>query len=173
MAQGLIQIYTGDGKGKTTAAIGLAVRALGQGLRVLLVRLLKPAAPASGEIAFLQQVPGVEIITSGIGIIAGVPDSATMAANVQETFELARRRLAAGDIDLVIFDEINNAVHRGFLPLPELLAFLATRPPGLEIVLTGRHAAPEVLARADLVTRMENVRHPLAAGVAARRGIEY
>ncbi len=173
MEQGLLQIYTGDGKGKTTAAIGLAVRALGQGLRVLLVRLLKPAAPASGEIVLLASLPGMEILTSGIGIIEGVPEPAAVAANVQETFEHARRRLAFDDIDLVIFDEINNAVHRGFLPLPELLAFLATRPPRLEIVLTGRHAAPEVLAQADLVTRMENIRHPLAAGVAARRGIEY
>ncbi|MFA5515737.1 MAG: cob(I)yrinic acid a,c-diamide adenosyltransferase [Desulfuromonadales bacterium] len=173
MEQGLIQVYTGDGKGKTTAAVGQAVRALGQGMRVLLVRFLKPAEPASGEVAFLAPTPGVEILTSGIGIIAGVPDPAAVAASVRETFHRARRSVATGGFDLAIFDEINNALHRGYLPLGEFLAFLDQRPPGTELLLTGRHAPPEVLARADLVTRMDNVRHPLKAGIAARRGIEY
>ncbi len=173
MEQGLIQVYTGTGKGKTTAAVGQAVRALGQGMRVLLVRFLKPAEPPSGEVAFLAPTPGLAILTSGIGIIAGVPDPAAVAASVRETFTEARQRLAAGAIDLLILDEVNNALHRGFLPLAEFLDFLDHRPAGLEIILTGRHAPSEVLARADLVTRMENVRHPLAAGIAARRGIEF
>ncbi len=171
--QGLIQVYTGEGKGKTTAAVGLAVRALGQGLRVLLVRLLKPADPPSGEVAFLQGAQGLEILTSGLGVIGRRPDREAVARNVVETFAEACRRLAGASFDLVIFDEINNAVHRGYLPLASVLDLLENRPGGTELVLTGRHAPAEVLQRADLITRLEAVRHPLKAGIAARRGIEY
>jgi cob(I)alamin adenosyltransferase len=173
MQQGLIQVYTGEGKGKSTAAVGLLVRALGQGLKVLLVRFLKPAEPPSGEVAFLQTIAGVEILTSGIGVIGGQPDRETVARSVRETFAAAQRRIAAGGLDLVVLDEVNNAVHRGYLPLVEVLNWLDTRPAGVELVLTGRHAPVEILARAHLVTRMEKLKHPYDAGVPARRGIEY
>jgi cob(I)alamin adenosyltransferase len=171
--QGLIQVYTGGGKGKTTAAVGLAVRALGQGLRVLLVRFFKPAEPASGEVAFLEGVPNLEIITSGIGIIGARPDREKVAASVTETFRAAHQKIASGVFDLAILDEINNALHREYLPLAELLDLLETRPEGVELVLTGRNAPEALLSRADLVTRMEPVKHPLGEGIPARRGIEY
>lgn len=173
MQQGLIQVYTGEGKGKTTAAVGLLVRALGQGLKVLLVRFLKPAEPPSGEVAFLEKVGGVEILTAGLGIIGGSPDRDAVARNVGETFAAARQRIVAGGLDLVVLDEINNALHRGVLPLAEVLAWLDARPAGVELVLTGRHAPEEILARAHLVTRMEKVKHPYDAGAPARRGIEF
>jgi len=173
VAQGLVQVYTGDGKGKTTAAVGLAVRALGQGLRVLLVRFLKPAEPESGEIAFLQGTPNLEILTSGLGILGPAPDREAVAASVGATFAHARREAASGAFDLVILDEVNNAVHRGYLPVTELLDFIEERPAGVELVLTGRNAPAALLARADLVTRMEKLKHPLDAGVPARRGMEY
>ncbi len=172
MQQGLIQVYTGEGKGKTTAATGLAVRALGQGMRVLLVRFLKPADPQSGEITFLQSVPGIDIISSGIGIIGRRPDRQEVARSVAETFTEARARISSG-YDLVIFDEINNALHREYLPLDELLDLLDNRPAGVELVLTGRYAPQEVIERAHLVTRMEKVRHPYDQGIAARQGVEY
>jgi cob(I)alamin adenosyltransferase len=171
MEPALIHVYTGEGKGKTTAAVGMAVRALGHGLRVLLVRFLKPVKPLSGELAFLQGTPGLEIVSSGIGIIGERPDPADIAHSVRKTFDEVRRNGA--EFDLVILDEINNAVHRGYLPLEELLNFLDERPEGVELILTGRNAAPEVLARAHLVTRMEMIRHPLESGVPARRGIEF
>lgn len=173
MPQGLIQVYTGDGKGKTTAAVGLAVRALGQGYRVLLARFLKPVEPQSGEVAFLQGTPGVEILSSGIGIIGGAAPTADVARSVADTFTVVRSRILDGACDLAILDEINNVLHRGYLPLQEVLCLLDTRPAKVEIVLTGRHASADILERADLVTRMEKVRHPLDAGIAARRGIEF
>jgi cob(I)alamin adenosyltransferase len=171
--QGLVQVYTGDGKGKTTAAIGLAVRALGHGRRVLLVRLLKAAEAECGEVALLQGQPGLRILTAGQGIIGRSYRAEDVAENVGKTFDQASALLAEYPFDLVIFDEINNALHKGFLDLARLLAFLERRPAGLEVVLTGRHAPAELLARADLVTRMEKVRHPYDAGVPARRGIEF
>ncbi len=173
MEQGLVQVYTGEGKGKTTASIGLAVRALGQGMKVLLVRFLKPAEPLSGEIAFLEGASGLQVLTSGLGIIGKKPDRQAVAANVAETFAAVRRLLIRDNFDLVILDEINNAVHRGYLPLEALIELLDARPAGTELVLTGRNAAEAILQRADLVTRMEAVRHPLKAGIPARRGVEY
>jgi cob(I)alamin adenosyltransferase len=171
--QGIIQVYTGEGKGKTSAAIGAVIRALGCGWKVLLVRFLKPVEPESGETAFLRGQAGVEILTSGMGIIAGEGDRRIVAQNVQDTFNLAKQRLTEESFDMAVFDEINNALHRGYLPLAEFLDFLDSKPETLEILLTGRHAPSEVVARAGLVTRLEKVTHPRDLGVPARRGIEF
>lgn len=171
--EGRLQVYTGAGKGKTTAAAGLAARALGHGWRVLWVRLLKPATLQGCELTSLSRIPGFEFLDAGIGVIAGTSPTAEVAASVQRVFAVARQRIARGDFDLVIFDEINGAVRRGVLPLAALLDLLDQRPPTLEIVLTGRDAHPQVLLRADLVTEMAAIKHPLAQGIAARRGIEY
>jgi cob(I)alamin adenosyltransferase len=173
MVQGRVQVYTGAGKGKTTAAAGLAARALGHGRRVLWVRLLKPAALPAAELTSLGRLPGFELLDAGIGVIAGSASAKEVATSVQRVFALARQRIAAGGLDLVVFDEINGAVRRKALPLAELLDLLDQRPADLEIVLTGRDAHPQVLSRADLVTEMVAVKHPLAQGIAARRGIEY
>lgn len=173
LTRGLVQVYTGEGKGKTTAAVGLTVRALGQGLRVLLVRFLKPLEPVSGEILFLRGTPGLEILTSGVGVIHGNVAPAEVARSVSETLAQARSRMASGDYDLIVLDEINNAVHRGDLPLAELLALLDARPAAVEVVLTGRHASAEICARADLVTVMNAEKHPFRSGIPARCGIEY
>ena len=173
MEQGLVQIYTGSGKGKTTAATGLIVRALGQSMKVLLVRFLKPEKPQSGEIAFLQGAEGLEILSSGIGVIHGRPDPAAVRESVAGTFAGARKKIVDGGFDLVVFDEINNVLHRGDLPLAEVMAMIDERPAGTELVLTGRNAPQQLLDVADLVTRMEAVKHPAKSGVAARRGVEY
>ena len=173
MVQGRVQVYTGAGKGKTTAAAGLAARALGHGRRVLWVRLLKPATLPAGELISLSRLPGFELLDAGIGVIAGSASPEEVAASVQRVFVAARQRITSGALDLVIFDEINGAVRRGALPLAELLDLLDQRPAGLEIVLTGRDAHPQVLSRAHLVTEMVALKHPLAQGIAARRGIEY
>jgi cob(I)alamin adenosyltransferase len=173
MEQGLIQVYTGDGKGKTTAAIGLAVRALGHGMRVLLVRFLKPEDPRSGEIVFLEGTPGLEVLSSGIGIIGGKAERDSVKQSVRQTFALAREKVSGGGFDLAVFDEINNAIHRGYLPISDVLSLLDAAPAGIELVLTGRNAPEQVLTRAHLVTRMEMVKHPFKQGIAAREGIEY
>lgn len=173
MQQGRLQIYTGAGKGKTTAAAGLSARALGHDRRVLWVRLLKPAALQGGELASLRRFPGFELLDAGIGVITGSSPPEAVAASVQRVFAAARQRIASGAIDLVVFDEINGAVRREALALTELLDFLDHRPPAMEIVLTGRDAHPQILSRADLVTEMMAIKHPLTQGITARPGIEY
>lgn len=173
LERGLVQVYTGDGKGKTSAAVGLATRALGQGLRVLLARFLKPAEPASGEVLLLQGLPGIEILTAGVGVIHGTSAPEEVAQSILATVAAVRERLASGAVDLVVLDEINNAVHRGDLPLAEVRSLLDARPATVEMVLTGRNAHPEIISRADLVTVMTAAKHPYRNGVAARCGIEF
>jgi len=173
MDAGRLQVYTGQGKGKTTAAAGLAARALGHGWRVLWVRLLKPATLVAGEVTSLKHFPGFELLDAGVGVIANSASCEEVAASVQRAFAAARERIASGKIDLVVFDEINGAIRRGALALADLLDLLDHRPPGVEIVLTGRDAHPQVLSRADLVTEMLMIKHPLTQGISARQGIEY
>ncbi|ORJ60269.1 cob(I)yrinic acid a,c-diamide adenosyltransferase [Geothermobacter hydrogeniphilus] len=170
---GLLQVYTGDGKGKTTAATGLLVRALGQGLRTLLVRFLKPAVPRSGELIILEQQTGLEIIDAAKGVIGRQVDPEEMRANVTATFDLAAQRLRTGDIELVVFDEIHGCLNRGYLDFERFAGFLDQRPAALEVVCTGRRAPVELLERADLVTCMQLVKHPHEQGIKARKGIEY
>ncbi len=173
MPSGLIQVYTGEGKGKTSAALGLVVRALGHGLRVLLVRFLKTEQPQGGELAFLAGADGLEILNSGLGGIRQKADRELLRASVGRTFAAVKERLAQDQFDVVVLDEINGALHRDLLDLEEFLDFLDQRPGDTELVLTGRNAHPEVIARAHLVSRIEKVKHPLDLGIAARRGMEY
>ncbi len=168
----LLQIYTGSGKGKTTAATGLILRALGYNWRVLLVRFLKSAQPDSGEVRMLREMDGIDIIDAGLGGIYAAADSAAVATDVRKTFECAKKALAL-NYDLAVFDEFNGLFRKNYLPLTDALELLDNRPPSTELVLTGRYAPAELIERADLVTSMDAVRHPYAQGVAARKGIEF
>ena len=173
MEKGFVQVYTGPGKGKTTAATGLIVRALGQGFKVLLVRFLKTSSDRSGELIFLKNAENLEIISSGIGILNGKTKPEEVRKSVEETFALAREKILGDAPDLVVLDEINNVLARGFLPLQEVLNLMETKPESVELVLTGRNAPEEIIEKADLVTRMEKVKHVFDCGIPARRGIEY
>jgi cob(I)alamin adenosyltransferase len=169
----LIQVYTGPGKGKTTAALGLILRALGHDQQVMLVRLLKPAGPLGGELLVLDRLPGVRVINAGLGVLGRDVDSDRVRESVLQALEAARRCWSSERVDLLVIDEINNALHRGLISLEEFWDLLAGRPTQMEVVLTGRNAPAELLAKADLVTSMECLRHPLQKGIAARQGIEY
>lgn len=172
MQKRLLQIYTGPGKGKTTAATGLILRALGQGWKVLLVRFLKPAEPVSGEMKILRQQPGLDIIDAGLGGIYNASDVEAIKEDVQQTFLRAKEQNLRS-YDLVVFDEFNGLFRKGYLSLEDALAFIDARPQNTELVLTGRHAPSELIERADLVTSMEALRHPLEKGLGARQGIEF
>ena len=171
--QGQIQIYTGDGKGKTTAALGLAFRAAGHGYRTFFGQFLK--ARPSGERAAARKLGG--LITFAMFGRAGLihyqeqPDP--------EDIRLARRGLArcgaamrSGRYDIIVLDEVNVALHFGLLDLANVLAFLDQKPPSVEIVLTGRRPPAALIKRAELVTEMKNSKHYFSAGIPARRGIE-
>lgn len=171
--RGLLQIYTGDGKGKTTAAAGLACRALGSGLRVLWVRMLKPAALPAGELSCLATHPAFTLLDAGVGVIDGSATAESVEQSVAAVFAAACDIIRAGSCDLAVFDEINPALRRGALSRQRVLQLIAERPAGVEIICTGRHADSELIALADLVTVMHAEKHPLQQGIAARKGIDY
>lgn len=174
-ARGLVLVYTGDGKGKTTAAFGLALRAAGRGLRVHVIQFIK-GAMKTGE---------VDLIAGGLPLITveRVGKGFTWRRDVVPTFEdhvaaaragLARAREAvtSGDYRVVILDEINVALKKKLLPVEEVIALLGARPGHLHLVLTGRGAPEELLERADLVTEMRCVKHPFQRGIPAQVGID-
>ncbi len=173
MEQTSLQVYTGPGKGKTTAATGLIIRALGQGFKVLLVRFLKPQSPPSSELQILEKLPGLDIVTSGLGGIEARNRPEELTRNVGQTFAQVRPLILGGCYDLVVLDEFNGVLHKGYLPLEQGLELLRQRPEKTELVLTGRNAPDDVLELADLITVMEATRHPFKQGLAARAGIEY
>jgi cob(I)alamin adenosyltransferase len=173
LQQGLIQVYTGEGKGKTTCALGLALRAVGQGFKVFMVQFLKTGDTGEAQAArrlapdFTIQsfgAPGFPRLTA--------PDPKTLEA-ARQAYDLARKVILAGEHDLVILDEVNLTLTYGIVPLADMLEVLRRRPPHVEVVLTGRNAPPELVDLADLVTEMRPVKHYFEAGVKARRGIEW
>jgi cob(I)alamin adenosyltransferase len=169
--KGYLQIYTGDGKGKTTAAIGLAVRAAGGGFKVYMAQFMKLGD--YGEIAALRRLSDcITVEQFGTGrFIRGHPRPADIAA-ARGGLERVREILSDGDHQLVILDEANVAAACGLFSPVDLLDVVQARCEGVEMVLTGRQAAPELIARADLVTEMKAIKHYYQKGVRARHGIE-
>ena len=173
MRAGLLHIYHGGGKGKTTAAAGLCLRAAGHGLRVGFAQFLKDGS--SGECAALKVLPGVTVFDA----LPHVPFTFSMTPEDREEARdfyaslLRACESAASGLDLLVLDEVLDAVNTGILPEESLLAFVKNRPDSLELVLPGRDPSPELLELADYITEMRVVRHPYQRGQAARPGIEW
>jgi cob(I)alamin adenosyltransferase len=170
---GLIQVYTGDGKGKTTAALGLALRAAGNGMRTYIGQFLK--GRRYGEMESIQRLaPYVTLEQYGLNDWVHV-DSATpdQRAAAQEGLSQIRQALTSGEYDIVIADEVNIALYFGLLTQEQVIQLMDARPPYVELVLTGRRAPDAIIERADLVTEMREVRHPYQQGIAARPGTEF
>jgi len=174
LAQGMIQVYTGDGKGKTTCALGLALRAIGQGFQVFMVQFMKGWGTGEARLAGERLAPEFTLRHFGRQALVNLKNPAPEdLALIRQAWDLARQVIAAGEHDLVILDEINLALAFGLIPLAEGLEALRRRPTWVEVVLTGRQAPPELIELADLVTEMRPLKHYFAAGVPARRGIEW
>lgn len=169
--KGYLQVYTGDGKGKTTAALGLSLRAAGAGLKVYIAQFLKQGHYS--EIKALKQFSDTIVLEQfGLGeFVKGQPTQAEMNA-AQDGLEKARERLSSGDYDMVILEEANVAVAIGLFSIKDLMDIIRQKPDHVELVITGRGAAPEVIEKADLVTEMKAVKHYFEKGVQARIGIE-
>jgi len=174
LSRGLIQVYTGDGKGKTTCALGLALRAVGQGFKVYMVQFMKGRETGEANAAADRLAPDMTLRYFGRPGLVNLraPDPEDLAL-VREAWDLARQVIVAGEHDLVILDEINLALTFKLVALAEALKVLRERPPWVEVVLTGRQAPPELVELADLVTEMRPLKHYYEAGVKARRGIEW
>jgi cob(I)alamin adenosyltransferase len=171
--KGLLIVHTGPGKGKSTAAFGLILRALGHGWRVGVVQFIK-GAWSTGEREALARFPDlVTWKTMGEGFTWETQDRARDVAAAGRAWEAAKAMMADEGIRLLVLDEINIALRYDYLPLDEVVATLSARRPGLHVVVTGRNAKPEMIEAADLVTEMALVKHHFAAGVKAQEGIEF
>ena len=167
-----VQVYTGDGKGKTTAALGLALRAAGAGLRVFIAQFAKGTEAA--ELASLARFADLVTVRQyGLRRFLRAPPAPEDIAAAREGLREAREAVVSGRWDVVILDEANIATHFGLFTVEELLEVVDRATGRVEIVVTGRKADPRLLERADLVTEMREVKHYYAKGAAARRGIEH
>lgn len=169
---GLVQIYTGNGKGKTTAAFGLAMRAAGRGLGVLIVQFLKPS-DGYGEQVACNRMGNITLVPMGLDhFVSKKPSDADIEA-AHKALRRSEELICSGRYDVAVLDESINAVRLGLITSQELIESLERRPDHVEIVLTGRGMTPDLEEYADLVTEMRLVKHPFDKGIGARKGIEY
>ncbi|MCC6934761.1 MAG: cob(I)yrinic acid a,c-diamide adenosyltransferase [Candidatus Yanofskybacteria bacterium] len=172
----MIVLITGNGKGKTTAAIGQAVRAVGDGRRALMVQFIKGPWRSGEDDAQMLLRPWFKIVKTGLGFVGILGDTLPREEHVRaarEGLAFAYGEVMSGSWDLVILDEVNNAVHLGLLSVADVLEVLRAVPDGVDLVLTGRDAPPEFIERADIVSEVMEVKHPYQHGQEGQKGIEW
>jgi len=175
LKNGLIIIFTGNGKGKTTAAMGQALRAIGQGLKVLMIQFIK-GTWVYGELESIKRLdPDLVIRPLGKGFIRSKSklDDNKAIENINQSWEQAENEILSDKYDMVILDEINYVIDFGLLPVDKMLTLLEKKPNRLHIILTGRNAHEKVIERADLVTEMVEIKHQYTKGIKAQKGIEF
>ena len=172
LERGCVQVYTGNGKGKTTAALGLALRAVGRGLKVCILQFIKGGGPYGEHLIAEKLAPLLTIIQTGRPGWVNTKDITADRTAAQEAFTQAKELLTSGEYDLFICDEINGAVGFGLIDVEQVLELISLKPEQVELVLTGRNAHERVMEAADLVTEMREIKHYYKAGVPARTGIE-
>jgi cob(I)alamin adenosyltransferase len=173
--KGLLMVNTGDGKGKTTAAIGVLVRAAGRGLKCGMIQFMKSKNDRYGEHDSLEKLD-VEVHTMGDGFTWDTNDPAQDIATSENTWNLCVEKMESGDYDLLVFDEIVYVLDYKFLDINKVLSQIKTvreKQPHLHLILTGRNAPSELISAADLVTEMKEIKHPFHAGIYAQQGIEF
>jgi cob(I)alamin adenosyltransferase len=173
--RGLIIVYTGDGKGKTTASLGLALRTIGWGGKVLIIQFAK--AWKTGEhIAIEKYLPDIKIVPMGLGFVGILGDKrkkSEHSASAKKALGFAKKEIMSKKWSTVILDEINGAIVGGLVTMRDVLDLIVSKPEEINLVLTGREARPEIIAKADLVTEMKKVKHPFDTGVLAKKGIDF
>ena len=173
LEKGLVQVYTGNGKGKTSAAFGLALRAIGRGFKVYVIQFIKGGFDY-GELHIVDKLPNMKLAAFGRGkFITDVSPSGEDAKLAKEALKLATKVVNEGEFDIVILDEINVALNMKLIKVVDILKLIKTKPKHVELILTGRNAPPRLVKVADLVTEMKEVKHPYMKGVPPRKGIEH
>jgi cob(I)alamin adenosyltransferase len=174
--KGLVIVFTGDGKGKTSAALGVSFRAFGHKMPVCIVQFIKGPS-VTGESRAAERIgPEMEFVSLGRGFVTGQGKGVLLSEHQEaaaEALALARQRMVSGSCDILVLDEINYAVQLGLIDSKAVLELIRSKPPKLHMVLTGRNAHPEIIAAADMVTEMRSLKHPFDSGIPARRGIDY
>jgi len=174
--KGLVIVYTGGGKGKTSAALGLVLRAVGYNHKVCMVQFVK-GSWHYGELDSAKRLaPEFELITAGKGFVGILDDKSPREEHVKaanDTLMISREKIMSGKFDVVILDEINYAIQLELLKLGDVIDMIKSKPAELDLVLTGNHATKEVVELADLVTEMKEIKHPFKSGIKAKKGIDF
>jgi cob(I)alamin adenosyltransferase len=173
---GIVIVYTGNGKGKTTASLGVALRAVGHGLKVCMVQFIK-GEWHYGELNSLKKLePDFELIVGGKGFIGIIDDDHAFEEHVRAAktaLDIVEQKMSLDIFDIIILDEINYAVHLGLLNIGDVMKIVKNRPKHLSFILTGNYACEEIILLADLVTEMKEIKHPYKKGIKAKRGIDF
>jgi len=173
LEKGLVHVYTGDGKGKTSAAFGSALRAVGRGLKVYIIQFIKGGFDY-GELYIAERLPNLKLTAFGRGrFITETPPTSEDVEQARRAFELAKEVVDSGEYDMVILDEINVVLNLKMIDVGVVIKLVKNKPKHVELILTGRNAPVPIIEAADLVTEMREVKHPYRQGVPPRKGIEY
>lgn len=174
--QGLIIVYTGNGKGKTTAALGLALRAIGYGMKVAMIQFIK-GSWYYGELKSVSRLePEFELVTTGKGFVGIIDDRFDKQEHVdaaKHALNISREKISSNLYDIIILDEINYAVKLGLIDVNDVIELVRSKPKRVTLVLTGNYADERIIELADLVTEMREVKHPYRHGIKAKRGIDF
>lgn len=174
--KGLVIVYTGGGKGKTSAALGLVLRAVGYNHKVCMIQFVK-GSWHYGELDSAKRLaPEFELVTAGKGFVGILDDKSPREEHVKaanDTLAISKEKIMSGKFDVVILDEINYAVQLELLKIDDVIDLIKSKPSDLDLVLTGNHAAEEVIEIADLVTEMKEIKHPFKSGIKAKKGIDF
>ena len=173
---GLIIVYTGKGKGKTTAALGMALRAVGHDYRICMVQFIKGSWHYGEMTSSKRLEPEFELTAIGRGFVGIIDDKSPLEEHkkiAQEAIRLSKEKIESKIYDIIILDEINYAINLGLVNLQDVLDIIKIKPPNLNLVLTGNYAKQEIIDAADLVTEMKEIKHPFKSGIKAKKGIDY
>jgi len=173
LEKGLVQVYTGSGKGKTSAAFGAALRAIGRGMKVYIIQFIKGGFDY-GELYSVKSLPNLKLAAFGRGRF--ITESQPLKEDIQlaqDGLELAQKVVNSGEYDMVVLDEINVVLHLKMISVDDAIQLVKNKPKHVELILTGRNAPAQIVEVADLVTEMKEIKHPYADGVPPRKGIEY
>ena len=173
---GLVIVYTGNGKGKTTAALGLALRAIGYNHKICMIQFIK-GSWHYGEIDSVKRLkPEFDLIQAGKGFVGIIDDNSPREEHekiAHKAIHLSKEKIQSGKYDIVILDEVNYAIDLGLIDVKDVLELINSKPSNLNLVLTGNHAKEEIVSLADLVTEMKEIKHPFKSGIKAKRGIDF
>jgi len=174
--EGLVIVYTGNGKGKTTAALGLALRATGYDMRVCMLQFIK-GSWHSGELDSSKKLePNFELVPVGKGFVGILDDNSPKEVHekyAEEALKTCREKIFSGKYNVVILDEVNYAINLGLISVYEVIKLIKEKPDNLDLILTGNHAKNEIIELADLVTEMKEIKHPFKSGIKAKKGIDF
>ena len=176
MEKGLVIVYTGKGKGKTTSALGIVLRAVGYGKKICMIQFIKGSWHYGEMYSSKRLEPEFEMIAVGKGFVGILDDKSTKEEHeivANEALKISKEKIDSGNYDIIILDEINYAVNLNLIKIDDVISIIKSKPENVDLILTGNHAKSVLIEIADLVTEMKEIKHPFQNGIKARKGIDF